>query len=610
MIIIPMKLFKNIRVLAITLLMFLVMCNACFAKDIRFEASVDRNKVSLGSALQLNLTFYGVENMSAPGLPNIDGFKWQYTGSSTSMSIVNGKVSNSITYIYMLLPVKAGTFQLGPFSLEYQGAVYTSKSITVEVVEGQVPQAPQAQAPVQSGNQQLDLKDRIFLTMQVGKNTAYLNESVPLTIKLYVNKLAVRDIQYPQFNHEGISAASLQQPRQYQEVLGALAYDVIEFDTTFFGIRPGEFKIGPAILKCNLMAIKEGSRRPSGIDSFFDDFFGGYEAYPLDVNSTEAQVKILPLPEEGKPQDFSGAMGNFALDVSVQPHEVRVGDPVTLKMAISGEGNFNTINCPKLESIESFKVYDPQIKQEDGTKVFEQVIMPMSEKIQEIPRVIFSFFDISSGTYRRATAGPFPITVTKEEAQIQKVVEPYSKRLTIYSPPETLGKDIIYIKDSIGNLKYRQKSLYKNKVFVLFQLLPLALLLILYIVRNRLNRLKQDVSYARRLNAPKKVKKSIENARSFLKQAKPEEFYNAVFKAIQEYLGDKFDLASGGITIDIIDEFLKTKNIEPQILEKLRNIFKDCDMARYAAGALDKLKMETTLKDLEEIIFYFQRMKE
>ena len=605
-----MKFFKNLKILAIILLMFLVISNACFAKDIRFEASVDRNKVSLGSTLQLNLTFYGVENMSAPGLPNIDGFKWQYTGSSTSMSIVNGKVSNSITYIYLLLPVKTGTFQLGPFSLEYQGAIYTSKPITLEVVEGQVSQAPQAQSPAQSGSQQFDLKDKIFLIMQVGKNTAYLNETVPLTIKLYVNKLAVRDIQYPQFNHEGISASSLQQPRQYQEISGGLAYDVIEFDTTFFGIRPGEFKVGPAMLKCNLMARKEGQRRPSGMDSFFDDFFGGYEAYPLDVNSSEMKITILPLPEEGKPQDFSGAMGNFTLDVTVGPHEVRAGDPVTLKMVIRGEGNFNTVNCPKIETTDGFKIYDPQTKQENGTKVFEQVIMPMDEKIQEIPRVIFSFFDISSGTYRRATAGPFPITVTKEEAQTQKVVEPYSKRLTVYSPPETLGKDIVYIKDFIGDLKSRQKPLYKNKAFVWFQFLPLALLVVLYIALNRRNRLKQDVSYARRLNAPRRVKKSVENARDFLKQAKPEEFYNAVFKAVQEYLGDKFDLASGGITINIIDEFLKTKNIDPQILERLRNIFKDCDMARYAAGAFDKSRMETTLKDLEELIVYFQRMKE
>ncbi|MFA4993219.1 MAG: BatD family protein, partial [Candidatus Omnitrophota bacterium] len=251
----------------------------CFAKELNFEATVNSNKVSLGSSLQLALSFSNAQNIPAPELPAIDGFQTRYLGPSTMMSIVNGKVSGSITHNYALLPTKTGTFKLGPFKFEHNGDKYTSNQLSVEVLQGQVQSPALRSSQPEPGIN--DLNERVFITMQAKKDEAYLNETIPLTVKLYVNRLGIRDIQYPEFDHEGFSAGAFDKPNQYQETRNGVNFDVIEFNTSIFGLRPGEFKLGPAHLKCNLIAQKQAR---SGAD-IFDDFFGRYETYPLDLKS-------------------------------------------------------------------------------------------------------------------------------------------------------------------------------------------------------------------------------------------------------------------------------------------------------------------------------------
>ncbi|MDD5561640.1 MAG: BatD family protein [Candidatus Omnitrophica bacterium] len=587
----------------------------CFAKELNFEATVDRNKVSLGSSLQLALSFSNAQDIPAPQLPNIEGFQSRYIGPATMMSIVNGKVSGSITHNYLLLPTKTGTFKIGPFKFEHNGDKYTSNQLNVEVLQGQVQQAPN-----QPGNQPEpeihDLSNRIFVTMQAGKNKAYLNETVPLTIKLYVNRLGVRDIQYPEFNHDGFSSGAFEKPRQYQETRNGVYFDVIEFNTLIFGLRPGEFNLGPANIKCNLIVRKQARRRsPFASGNSFDtdifsDFFGGYETYPLDLKSGDIAFTVLPLPEESKPANFSGALGNFNLEVTAAPSEVKVGDPITLKMIISGEGNFTTVLPPKLKSENGFKVYEPQIKQEDNEKKFEQIIMPMSADIKEIPALSFDFFDIQSGQYKTITRGPFPITVLKPEKEEEsKIVESRQVFSSVPAGEEKLGRDIIYIKDNLGPIKKKDGYLYKNKVFLILQLIPLFLYLITLMIYAKQKRLKTDVRYARGLLAPRKAAASIRQAKRYLDKPDAQKFYDTLFTTLQQYLGDKFHLSSKGITISVIDEHLRNTGVGEEVLAKLRDIFRECDMVRYASSQLTRENMRDSLVKLEEVIDYFQRRK-
>ena len=579
---------------------------SCFAKDIAFQSSVDKNRVSLGDDIILSLTFTGTQSIPAPDFTNVEGFHAKYIGPSTMVSIINGSMSASITHKYVLIPLKAGKFQVGPVTFKYGSDTYASNILTVEVVEGPVSD----NRPIRTaGVPPLKFEDKIFVVMEPQRTQAYLNETIPLKIKLYVNKLPVRDIQLPQFAHDGFSTEALDRPRQYEEIRQGILYDVLEFDTVIFGTRPGISNLGPAELDCVLL---EKQRRTGGIfgdDDPFDDFFGKYTAYPLHLKSNQVSMTILPLPEEGKPQNFSGAVGSFDFNLEADPKYVKAGDPVTVKMIVRGDGNLNTVTTPNIGSQDNFKVYDPQFKQEGNTKTFEQVVIPKIETVTEIPAVSFNFFDPAKKQYVAITKGPIPIKVEKStEREGLKIVEADAISRPLVKK-ETLGRDIIYIKELPGNLRKKDAYLYKNKLFLLLQSILLLCFIVIVTLNKRRERLKTDIRYARRIRAPKEARNGLKESKKYLSQGKIQNFYDTIFGTLQKYLGDKFHLPSAGITANIIDEVLKNKNIDERVLDELRSIFNECDVARYAPTEVSVEKMQNTFLKLERIIDYLERQK-
>jgi len=604
---------RKISFLNLVLMIVIVSASLCLAQDINFEVHVDRNKVSLGSSLKLNLTFHGTQDFSAPDLPEMDGFSWRYMGPSTRMSIVNGRTSSSVTHIYTLVPLKVGIFQIPSLSIEYKGKTYTSDPIQVEVIQGPVGQP----MPGQTGEDKAQgLEDRIFLVMQVDRQSAYVNEIIHLMSKLYINNLAIRDIQYPEFGHDGFSVDKFAEPRQYREVFNGMAHDVIEFNTDIFGMRPGELKLGPAELKCNLIVRKESRRRRSSLfdDDFFgsdifNDFFGRYEAHPLNLKSIDIPIQILALPQENKPDDFTGALGNYTFSLEADPREVKVGDPITLKMIISGNGNFKTVTSPSLDFKDDFKIYEPEVNQEPGRKTFEQVIIPKDHNITEIPEISFSFFDTASGEYKEIIAPVIPITVNPlPKGEELKVFEVPEEGVAMFRKREILGRDIIYIKDSPGRLRPKGRFLCQNKLFIAIQFLPILAIISILIFQKRKERLQIDIRYARKLRAPRKAKKNLAHAQRLLDSKEPDKFFDAVFKTLQEYLGDKFHLPTVGITSDVVEE-LTSRSIDKEIIEMLKECFNSCDRARYAPSSITKEEMYNTFKLLREIIDRLERAR-
>ena len=604
-------------------LFFVVLYAVCsmqyaLCADIQFEATVDSNTVSLGSSLQLNLSFYGAHNMPAPKIGSIDGFRVRYVGPSTRISIVNGEISASVTHVYRLLPLKTGTFKIGPFSVNYKGKTLTSNSITVNVISSGASSSFSTQKNYKQPFNVKELSDRIFITVEPAKTKAYLNESIPLTIKLYVNHLAVRDIQYPQIKHDGFSMANFGKPKQYRETLGGVLYDVIEFDTRMFAVKPGKLTIGPAVIKCNLVMRKQPSHRwPSSFDDLFggfdkgifDDFFGSYELYPFNAVSPKLVINVLPLPEEGKPSGFKGAVGDFRMDVKASPREVNVGDPITLTMAVEGDGNFDTVMCPELSTKNGFKVYQPHEKSSKGTKVFEQILMPESKEIKDIPEVVFSFFNPRDGQYHTIKKGPFSITVkaSKGAAAAAKVFEmPTVKE---HGKKESLGKDIVYIKEEPGRFKRKGVYIYQT---VSYWSVQLAILLIfsgwLYVYKYN-QRLKNDVGYARRLAAPRKARAGIKFAQKMLEENNAAKFFDAVFGTLREYLADRLHLPLGSITQGTVDKVLESKGVNEDMRNKIRNIFDDCDIARFAPSEFDREKMDNIFESMRDVIDYMEKKK-
>jgi hypothetical protein len=587
-----------------------------YARDIKFEANLDRPQVAIGTAAKLGLSFYGTQSIPAPDLGNIDGLEIRYMGPSTMMTVLNGQVSSSITHMYSVLPLRLGKFQLGPFSFKYKGDDYKSNMVFLEVTETkQVPKAVAKQDQEMPVN--LDIDDRIFVTLETAKQVAYVNELIPITVKLHVNRMNVSDIQLPSFAQEAFSKVEFKEPRQYRENVNGSIYDVLEFATSIFGTKPGDYKLGPATIKANVIVKRRTARRTSQDpfsedftqDSFFDDFFTRFERHPVELKSQDVQISVLPLPAQGRPANFTGAVGDYQFIYSASPTKLKAGDPVTVKMDVNGTGNLNTVLMPSMDAANGFKVYDPQVKTAEHTKTFTQVLIPESDDVKEVPKADFTYFDPAKKDYVTITRGPIAIQVekAKEEAPSQ-VVGPAAQEEK-EEPKDELGRDMVYIKELPGRWRHIGYQVYRSPIFPPIVLLPMAALVFLAVVRARADRLRRDTIYASRLNSVRAAKGGLRGLKKCLHGKDEKAFYECLFGTLQGYLGNKLRIPPAGVTSDVVEEMLSAKDVDVDILAVVNGLFKACDEARFAMSAKGAMNMKDDLKRMEEVINYFERKK-
>lgn len=589
-----------------------------FAKEISFEATVDKNVAQVGSGIEFSLVFTGMRDINVPTLPNIPNFKWRYIGPSTYMSMVNGKVERSVTHAYVIVPEKTGNLTIPSLSIEYNGKAYSSNPIQIRAVTSSSGQG-QAQIGDNQAQQRSEkiLDDKLFMTINLSKESAYVNEKIHATIKLYISNLSVRDIAFPLIENDAFLVDKFAQPRQYKEALNGVPYNVIDFSTDIYGIYPGQFKLKPTEVSCNVITrSRQNKKRGSSPfdDSFFgsnifDNFFGQYEKYPVIVKSISVPITVIALPEDGKPQPFNGALGNFNFKLGISPKDVQVGDPITLTFTVTGTGNFNTVNPPSLKATEPFKTYEPEITQESRSKVFKQVVVPRNDKIKQIPPISFSFFNTNTHTYKTITTAAVPITVRPlEKGQELRVFEMSKDSTEKIKRVETFGKDIVYLKENPGIVCRKGALLCKNELLLLLILLPALAVILTIITQARKDYLAQDVRYARSLAAPRKAKHNLVNAHNLLNIKETAKFYDAVFKTLQEYIGDKFHLSTAGISSDVIEK-LKKRGVDPSILDELKVCFDTCDRSRYAPSDVEEEEAKRVFKMLKNVISKMGKIK-
>ncbi|MDD5423150.1 MAG: BatD family protein [Candidatus Omnitrophica bacterium] len=606
---------KRIYIFIVLAITICSLASLLYAEDGRFEVSLDRRQVALGESAQLGLSFRGTQSMPAPDIGNISGLEIRYLGPSTMMTVINGQVSTAITHMYTVLPLKIGTFQLGPFSFKYKGDNYVSNTVTLEATAEKVIAAKSVE---ESSADNIELGDRIFVKLEISKASAYVNELIPVKVKFYVNRLNVSDIQLPTFAQEGFSKIEFKEPKQYRERMGGLLYDVLEFNTNIFGTKSGDYSLGPAKIKCNVIARKRLARMPSMMDDYdsspyrdsFDDFFTRYEKHPMELKSQETRITIEPIPAEGRPKDYLGAVGDYQFIYSANPKKVKVGDPLTVTMVINGTGNFNTVLSPRIDNTEGFKVYDPQVKTEENRKTFSQVLIPTTDMITQIPKAVFSYFDPAQKMYKVITQDPIPLQVEKgiEESPSQVVgAASVPERRT--EEKEDLARDIIYIKESPGAWLPKNYQIYRSNLFIVLTIVPIVLLISLYVTNARRNRIRYDTEYAARLASFRYAKRSVRELKRHLKPEDPRIFYETLFKTLQGYLGNRFYIAPAGTTYSEIERIALEKGVDRDIIQKIKKLFDACDEMRFAFSKTDIYKMQDNVKDVAEIIRYLERRK-
>ena len=530
-------------------------------------------------------------------------------GRWRKISIVNGQYSSRKSWIYSVMPLKTGRFTIPALSINVNGTAYATEAVEIEVTDASGATGVTS-APLSPGTN-ASLDDKIFLVLRLPKDKVYLNERLPIKVLLFVADLSIADVRFPEFKQAGVDMDKFGQPRQYDQVINGKQYRIAEFDTNIYPARTGEMTIGPVTLDCNIVMRSASARAPFGgsrfNDDFFNTFFDRYEKRPLTARTKTSDLTVLPLPEENKPADFAGAVGQFSLDVSVGPVEVNVGDPVTVKMQVGGEGNLKMVQPPVFSKADQFKVYDPQIKEENGFKKLEQVLIPESEQVTGIPAVRFSYFDPALQQYQTLTKGPFPVTVRKPKTGTGfTVIGATVGGESPVSAPAVLGQDIIFIKEDPGTFYVVGERFYRSPAFDLAVALFLGVWGMLYGAYRRTHKMTTDVAYARRLLAPKEARRDLREARRLLPLEDTGRFYDALFRTLQKYLGNKLHLPAGAVVLETIQSRLAGR-VDEKWLGEIKQAFEECDAIRYAPAGSSAESRAQSYARIQRIIDALER---
>jgi len=597
-----------IRRLFLFIFLFCGIHTGLFAQDYRFEATVESTQAQVGVPFLLTLTFYGAQDLAAIQLPVLDGFTASYYGPSTRMSIINGKSSLSISHNYSLIPLKEGTFELPALHAAYKGQEYTTLPISI-AVSGAVASNDPAVPAVSAG----DLKDRLFVFLDSDKKTVYCGESFNLSVKLYIANLRVSDIQMPDIQADAFTLGDFSTPRQYTSLSNGVNYNVVEFNLPMTANRAGEQAIGADI---GLNLVAENKQRSRGMldddfGSFFGSILGGYRSYPMKVSANKVNFTVKVLPETGRPADFNGLVGDYTLKVEASPREVKLGDPITLKIFVTGNGDFKGMLAPEGDFKDDFKLYDAQAKLVSGGKEFERAVVPLKDTIKQIPSLSLSFFDTTKGLYRTIVSEPIEIKVAPLPAE-QKVVKVFEKSnlpLLGQEKPQIIGQDIVFIKNQPGSINRLSRYWYMEIGFYLVILFFAAVCLAATAAARHCARMQNDTHYARCLLAPRTARMGIKELERLMHAGNVAVFYDRMFKLLQDYLGGRFHAASAGITAGFVEDILKTKKVDDNILAMVKNLFNECDIARFAAGNFSPEAMSISLENLRIIVDRLERVK-
>ena len=570
-----------------------------------FVASVDRQSVYQGEQVEYTLELQGSSRAKNPQFPTFEGFRiLSGPNESSNFQIINGKMSSSITYTWRLLAQKAGTLTIGQATAKVGRQTISSNKVMVNVLDRGASLPEGAEPP------------DVMVKAEVSKKEVYANEPVHLTYKLYFRKNLSNYEVSKLPNTVGFWSEDVpipDQPRLTDQTIQGYRYGVIVVRrATLFPTNPGDLTLDPLEVTCMVQEQAQTTRRRSRsmFDSFFDDpFFQPRQVVTKSVATDPIHLKVKPLPTENQPKSFAGDVGQYRMDVKLDPTEVTVNEAITLKISISGQGNIRLINEPKFDIPLDIERYDPKITHSisnktnviKGSKTFEYLLIPRVPGQQRIPPIEFAYFDPGQGQYRTSRSGPLTIDVKKGTGFASSAARTLSRE-----DVQWRGQDIRYIKLTTGSFQHIGDVFHHSARFYGLLLAPVVLFGLGFMYRRQKDRLDQNVSRARRLHAYTNGLKKWKVAAKSIKQ-KPEIFYGNISKVLGGYIADVLNIpeATGGTEEAL--EALGEKGVADEIMKEIREIFNASDFARFASGEDSPQEREQLLRRTRTIIQRLER---
>ncbi|MBQ8875429.1 MAG: protein BatD, partial [Bacteroides sp.] len=425
-----------------------------WADNITFTANAPEVVVS-GDQFRLSYTINSqkVRDFRAPSIKEFEVLMGPSRSTQSSTQIINGNVTSTstITFTYILMAGKEGTYKIPGATIVADGNNYTSNSVEIKVLP------PDQSSGAGSGNSRNSSRNQansgkitdkeLFMMATASKTNVYEQEAILLTYKVYtqVNLTELRgDIP----DLKGFHTQEVELPNQKTFTLEH--YNGRNYNTTIwrqlvlFPQQTGKIEI-PSVTFEGTVSQMVASADP--FDAFFNG--GNYVNITKNLVTPKLTINVKELPA-GKPANFSGGVGEFTLSSSISTQELKTNDAVTIKLVISGTGNMKLINTPEVGFPQDFEIYDPKVDNKfnltrnglAGNKVIEYLAIPRHAGTYTIPPIEFSYFDLKSQSYKTLKTDAYTLNVAKGEGNADQVVANFTSKEDL----KVLGQDIRYIK--------------------------------------------------------------------------------------------------------------------------------------------------------------------
>jgi len=583
----------------IRLLFILVALAGLPLRATTFTVSMDRDAVLLGDTATLSLKFEDGQPQGTPQLPEIPGLQISYIGPANSFSFINGRTSSSVTHNYAVKPTQVGDFTIPALTIKFGSETLTSQAVNLKVTR------PAAPTPGSEAEQQSLALLRIVLP----KKEMFAGETIVLEQHLLVRSDAqnVSNLELPPLQLDGCTTAKAVQGPQRKTVVGNTTFALFPFYIPVTAIKSGTIKVGPID---GAVIVTMASRGRDPMEGLGFGFFRSGVQQRVALVAPEQTLTVLPLPENGKPASFSGAVGSYQMAFSASPTNVAVGDPITIRVQVKGHGSLDAFTLPDQPAWKEFKAYPPTVKTEttgdlglDGIKSFEQIVVPQNSEIKELPEFDFAFFNPETRRYETLHQSAIPIIVHPGGATPAPTIAAGS------STPETPkpSTDIVHIKPRLGAVSRSSTPWVKQPWFIALQGLPVLALIGAIFWRQRTDSVANNPRLRRKKQTEQIIAEGLEQLPPLAAAGKADQFFATVFRLMQEQIGERLNLPASAITEAVVEEKLRPRGLGDGGADVLHELFQLCNQARYAPvesaqkleAVIPKLKM--ALKNLQEV---------
>lgn len=551
--------------------------------QVTFKAAVSKAELGLNERLRIEFSIdkQGGDDFTPPDFENFKVLAGP--SQSSSFSSINGKTSYKLTYSYVIQPLSKGVFTVPSASITYEGEIIRSNTIRITVTDAvEIPKNPNDPRYIAQQN--------VHLVTEVSNTNPYVGESISVVYKLFVdinqvNVQNTREASAPSFNGFWNQNIEVKKWVAKNGTYGGKPHRfVIVRKTVLIPHKAGKLDIDP--LEMEITAGVPIGRR---------DFFGNMLMNDVNFTLTSGKkaIYVKPLPEENKPFNFSGAVGDFSFSVTPSKTELKANESAQIKVELRGEGNLKLVKLPEISTPAGLEKYDPEHKENIRTtlnglsgNIFDQyAVVPQSRGKFKIPGVAFSYFNPKEERYYSVETDPIVLNALQGR-EISDDIAVSEKRSVISSEG-----DIRYIHlktNFVSTLK--EDDFFGSNLFYFLMIFPLlSIPLGIYIGKKKRER-DSDIIGNKRRKADRLAKKYLSQAKKEL--GKKEAFYIALERALHNYLKAKLHIETSEISREKIADILNNKQVDESTIIEFGKVLENCDYARYTPFTDVMMKQE------------------